>query len=117
MYALHSYSVMSGQDVLTTDFCYGYLSFSPSGVALSLPGGFGLDLLRYWDGQPIYFVCCERAGPQTGPEAGQPLGKVFWCVAVEVLDGEEEDADGEDGEDEDEALQENTEADVDDGVD
>lgn len=86
--------------MVTTDFCYGYLSFSPRGVALSLPGGFSLDLLRYWDGQPIYFVCCERAAPQPGGGRGQPLGKVFWCVAVEVLDGEEEDDDDDKDEDE-----------------
>ena len=66
------------------------MSFSPDGVQLSLPGGFSLDLMKYWDGQPIYFVCCARA-PRNEAGTGQPLGKVFWCVGIEVLKDEEDD--------------------------
>lgn len=51
------------------------------------------DMMRYWDGQPVYFVCCSRAAKDE-IETGHPL-KVFWCVAIEVLQGEEEDADAE----------------------
>ena len=84
--------------MITADFCYGYLSFSPRGVALSLPGGFSLDLLRYWDGQSIYFVCCERGLAEDEAGQGKKLGRVFWCVAIEVLEGEaEENEKGEDG--------------------
>lgn len=66
------------------------MSFSPDGVQLSLPGGFSLGLMKYWDGQPIYFVCCARA-PRNEAGTGQPLGKVFWCVGIEVLKDEEDD--------------------------
>ena len=43
--------------------------------------------MRYWDGQPVYFVCCERSADPT-TETGRPLGRVFWCIAIEVLEGE-----------------------------
>lgn len=66
------------------------MSFSPDGVQLSLPGGFSLDLMKYWDGQPIYFVCCARA-PRDGTGTDQPLGKVFWCVGIEIMKDEEND--------------------------
>ena len=52
---------------------------------LRLPGGISIDLLKYWDGQPVRFVCCERA---RGGEL--PWGKVFFCIAIE-----NEDATGE----------------------
>lgn len=64
------------------------------------------DMMRYWDGQPVYFVCCSRAAKDE-IETGHPL-KVFWCVAIEVLQGEEEedvDAEGDlDADDDDELV-------------
>ena len=73
--------------MITTDFCYGFINFSPS-LSLQLPGGFSLDLEKYWDGQPVRFVCCERKGDFV--EGGEPWGRIFWCVAIEMVnDGEE----------------------------
>jgi len=99
------------QDVITTDFCYGFLEFAPS-LRLRLPGGLGFDLARYWDGQGVRFVCCERrhvptfdhASPVHEPECSDgsaydereheggtgegedPWGRVFWCVSIEMGD-------------------------------
>ncbi|KAK0474156.1 hypothetical protein IW261DRAFT_1341775 [Armillaria novae-zelandiae] len=70
----------SDQDVITTDFCYGFLEFSPS-LALRLPGGISFDLMRYWDGQPVRFVCCERN--KDAETEGDPWGRTFWCVVIE----------------------------------
>lgn len=44
-----------------------------------MPGGISFDLKKYWDGQPVRFVCCER------PEEGVDMAdaKSFWCVAIE----------------------------------
>jgi hypothetical protein len=54
---------------------------------LRLPCGLSIDLLKYWDGQPVRFVCCERA---KGPNAAkQPWGKVLFCVAMVKEDGDE----------------------------
>ncbi|EIN08371.1 hypothetical protein PUNSTDRAFT_126442 [Punctularia strigosozonata HHB-11173 SS5] len=105
------------QDVITTDFCYGFLEFSPT-LSLRLPGGISFDLMKYWDGQPVRFVCCER-NPQYQTKKGdsrwstpsssrrgsptssgrttpdvEPWGSMFWCVAIELA----EDRDEEDGE-------------------
>lgn len=68
-------------DLLTSDFCYGFLGF-PS-LTLKLPGGVSFDCKKYWDGQPVRFVCCE-AGDGAGP------GRVFWCVAFELEEDEDE---------------------------
>jgi len=65
-------------DIITTDFCYGFLTF-PS-LSLSLPAGMSFDLTKYWDGQPVRFVCCERH-----PEGFQKA-KTFWCVVFEIVD-------------------------------
>jgi hypothetical protein len=79
--------------VITTDFCYGFLSFSPT-LSLQLPGGMSFDLMRYWDGQPVRFVCCDRKhasgensdrGEEEDDNDDVPWGKVFWCVAIELV--------------------------------
>ncbi|TFK67344.1 DUF1769-domain-containing protein [Pluteus cervinus] len=85
------------RDVITTDFCYGFLEFNPS-LALRLPGGLSFDLLKYWDGQPVRFVCCERKKASTSGSGSEtelndkaesdPWGTPFWCVAIEIVDEE-----------------------------
>jgi len=96
--------VLGPQDLITTDFCYGFLEFAPS-LRLRLPGGLGFDLARYWDGQGVRFVCCERKNasmpePVYDPEDSEkrecglgidedPWGRVFWCVSIEMSDDEE----------------------------
>ncbi|CAL1699645.1 unnamed protein product [Somion occarium] len=77
------------EDLLTTDFCYDYLEFSPEGVVLRLPVGISIDMLRYWDGQPVRFVCCERI-PKGSTRDGVPWGRVFWCVVIESAEDEHE---------------------------
>ena len=73
-------------DVVTTDFCYGFINFAPA-LSLQLPGGLSFDLMRYWDGQPVRFVCCER--PKSGARSGEaPWGRIFWCVAIEMVDSD-----------------------------
>lgn len=74
------------------DFCYGFLDFSPS-LALRLPGGVSFDLIKYWDGQPVRFVCCERKRKpdhgvlSPGGDAEDPWGRMFWCIQIELADG------------------------------
>lgn len=82
------------------DFCYGFLDFSPS-LALRLPGGVSFDLMKYWDGQPVRFVCCERKKKSDsgvlaqGSDAGDPWGKIFWCIQIELAeDNEGEELEG-----------------------
>ncbi|KAJ7668500.1 hypothetical protein DFH06DRAFT_1280375 [Mycena polygramma] len=91
--------VLGPQDLITTDFCYGFLEFAPS-LRLRLPGGLGFDLARYWDGQGVRFVCCERRAAladavdadnldsekRESPlgDNEDPWGPVFWCVSIEM---------------------------------
>lgn len=77
--------IFGPEDVITTDFCYDFLHFSPEGILLRLPGGISIDVMRYWDGQPVRFVCCERA-PKGQIVNGSPWGRVFWCVVIELAD-------------------------------
>ena len=88
------------QDIITADFCHHYLHFSPTSIVLKLPCGVALDLLRYWDCQPVRFVCCARARPGERAD-GLAWGRVFFCVALECGDGDEDEDDGDedDGED------------------
>jgi len=80
-------------DIISVDFCQGYLTFDPT-LALTLPVGFSINLERYWDGRPICYVCCER-GDGDGP------GKVIWCVAFDLVQ-EDELNEAEDQEEEEE---------------
>ncbi|GJJ14921.1 hypothetical protein Clacol_009191 [Clathrus columnatus] len=76
------------KDVITTDFCYGFLSF-PS-LALNLPGGISFDLKKYWDGQPVRFVCVERQPERSSDEeegddnsdVSEDDDRMFWCVVI-----------------------------------
>lgn len=39
-------------------------------------------MMKYWDGQPVRFVCCQRG---TGEATeGVPWGRVFWVISIEV---------------------------------
>jgi len=79
------------------DFCYGFLEFSPN-LALRLPGGVSFDLMKYWDGQPVRFVCCERKNKLENethtPSSGDPWGRMFWCVQIELAVDEDEETEG-----------------------
>lgn len=107
-------TVLGPETTITCDFAYGFLSFSPT-IALMIPGGLTFDLMRYWDGQPVRFVCCERGsgivaqksgaagteavqdasdtqtqtegeGEGQGQEEQLPWGKVLWSVCIELID-------------------------------
>lgn len=76
---------------MTTDFCYGFLSFPT--LALNLPGGISFDLKKYWDGQPVRFVCVERASEEDGvkdndedEDEDAEEERMFWCVVVEAAE-------------------------------
>jgi len=98
-------------DIVTTDFAYGFLSFPE--IRLHLPGGVSFDLMNYWDGQPVRFVCCERKREEEGDSSSASSaegasaspsrsrkgkngglkgpGEPFWVVVFEaVLDDHEE---------------------------
>ncbi|KAI0250671.1 hypothetical protein BJV78DRAFT_546765 [Lactifluus subvellereus] len=99
--------IFGPEDVFTTDFCYGFIQFTPT-LSLQLPGGISFDLMHYWDGQPVRFMCCERKrgvecegeGKEEGgaesvsvpvADSDVPWGRVLWCVAIELVPDEEQE--------------------------
>ncbi|KAI0631241.1 DUF1769-domain-containing protein [Trametes polyzona] len=85
--ALRRQEVVFGpEDVITTDFCYDFLQFSHDGISLRLPGGISIDVMKYWDGQPVRFVCCERV--RKGERSERPWGRILWCVVIEPAEGD-----------------------------
>lgn len=82
------------QDLITMDFCYGFLSFAgqSGGPRLAIPGGLSFDLGRYWDGQPVRFICCERKRESEGSDR-EPWGRAFWCVSIELEEEEDDESD------------------------
>ena len=70
------------QDLVTTDFCYDFLTFSADGIMLRLPGGLSIEMTKYWDGQPVRFVCCERLRKEERTP-DRAWGRVLWCVVIE----------------------------------
>lgn len=79
------------QDLISADFCHHFLEFGEDSIVLRLPCGISIDLLRYWDGQPIRFVCCER--PRPGHKKDEtPWGKILFCIVIEKAEEEVEKA-------------------------
>ena len=81
-YTCVEYRFWDLKDVVMIDFCYGFLEFNPT-LALRIPGGLAFDLMKYWDGQPVRFACCERERSGEGPD---PWGKILWCVSIEMAE-------------------------------
>ena len=73
------------QDLITTDFCYGFIHFTPT-LSLQLPFGVSFDLMKYWDKQPVRFVCCKRKAKDEGE--GNPWGQILWCIEIDFVDDE-----------------------------
>ncbi|OCF31969.1 hypothetical protein I317_03113 [Kwoniella heveanensis CBS 569] len=68
------------------EFCNGLLDFNTLSAQLPPPFSLSIPLLKYWDGQPVTYVCQNR------PPAGQsPVGtdtSVHFSVAFEIVDEE-----------------------------
>lgn len=94
---------LESNDIVTTDFAYGFLQFPE--IRLNLPGGISFDLMNYWDGQPVRFVCCERKrdgddtssassieseGKKSRRAALRGPGEPFWVVVFEAVMEDEE---------------------------
>lgn len=62
------------------EFSNGILDFNTLSVQLPRPFSVSFNLLKYWDGQPVTYVCRRRSDSPADP-AG-----VYWSVAFEIVD-------------------------------
>ena len=83
------------ETVVHADFCNGYLDFNTFSLkvchpasrsdsayaALQLPGGLHFSLLRYWDGQPVTYLCQSKDG-----------SRKYFYIVFEIIDHEAADA-------------------------
>lgn len=74
--------VYTPEHVLQVDFAYGYFQFPE--LTLALPGGISFDLKKYWNHQPVRFVCCERGLDGLGP------GELFFVVQFDVVEDDDD---------------------------
>ncbi|KAK8864711.1 hypothetical protein IAR55_001965 [Kwoniella newhampshirensis] len=66
------------------EFCNGLLDFNTLSATLPPPSTLQIPLLKYWDGQPVTYVCQRRPkDPKSNPVGTQ---EVFWSVAFEIVD-------------------------------
>ncbi|KAL7416809.1 hypothetical protein BDY24DRAFT_378323 [Mrakia frigida] len=93
------------EDLVTIDFVQAFLDFND--LSVSLPSvGFHVDLLKYWDGQPVTFVCRNRSGTKT-----------FFSVSFEITDAEPATKAGKNEIEKKEAEEEEEEVEISDEVD
>ncbi|KAJ3033731.1 hypothetical protein HK097_004740, partial [Rhizophlyctis rosea] len=74
---------LSSSHIYAMDFYDAYFDFGT--LTLKLPG-FSVNALRYWDGQPLRFVCRTRKG--MGKPRGEDDGTVFFTVVFELVERE-----------------------------
>ncbi|WVQ80117.1 hypothetical protein IAT38_002218 [Cryptococcus sp. DSM 104549] len=80
-------SVKLSKDVLVgMEFANGLLDFNTLSASLPPPFSLHIPLLKYWDGQPVTYVCQRR--PAAGGKASPVGEEVFWSVAFEIVDEE-----------------------------
>ncbi|KIR26386.1 hypothetical protein I309_04725 [Cryptococcus deuterogattii LA55] len=72
-----------GKDVAVgMEFANGLLDFNTLSATLPPPFSVQFPLIKYWDGQPVTYVCQRKA-----PKGQSPVGQdVFWSVAFEIVD-------------------------------
>lgn len=64
------------------EFSNGILDFNTLSVTLPRPFSLSVQLLKYWDGQPVTYVCRKRSDDPLD------LSGVYWAVAFEIIDEE-----------------------------
>ncbi|KAL1411353.1 hypothetical protein Q8F55_002304 [Vanrija albida] len=78
-------AVSLGDKAVAMEFGNGILDFNTLSVTLPRPFALSINLLKYWDGQPVTYVCRRRPGPGADPVAADG---VYWAVAFEIVDEE-----------------------------
>lgn len=81
--ASHRSSLTLTPDIeLGMEFSNGILDFNTLSVQLPKPFSASFNLLKYWDGQPVTYVCERKSDNPLDPEG------MYWSVAFEIVDEE-----------------------------
>ncbi|WWC69869.1 uncharacterized protein I206_103812 [Kwoniella pini CBS 10737] len=70
--------------IVGMEFCNGLLDFNTLSATLPSPFSLQIPLLKYWDGQPVTYVCQEKPSKDESPVGGK--NKVYWSIAFEIVD-------------------------------
>lgn len=63
------------QQLITADFFNGFLDFNDLTLHIPFSGGLKFDLKKYWDGQPVRYICKDRK-----------QDKVFFVIQFDIVD-------------------------------
>ncbi|WVW84290.1 hypothetical protein I302_106321 [Kwoniella bestiolae CBS 10118] len=66
------------------EFCNGLLDFNTLSATLPKPFTLQIPLLKYWDGQPVTYICQDKPPAGVSPVGGE--NRVRWSVAFEIVD-------------------------------
>ncbi|KAN0061460.1 hypothetical protein ACQY0O_006307 [Thecaphora frezii] len=61
--------------VVTADFFNGFIDFNDLSLHIPFSGGLSFDLKKYWDGQPVRYVCKDNKS-----------GTVFFVIQFDITD-------------------------------
>ncbi|CBQ68626.1 conserved hypothetical protein [Sporisorium reilianum SRZ2] len=61
--------------IITADFFNGFLDFNDLTLHIPFSGGLKFDLKKYWDGQPVRYICKDRKND-----------KVFFVIQFDIVD-------------------------------
>ncbi|EPQ31618.1 uncharacterized protein PFL1_00951 [Pseudozyma flocculosa PF-1] len=66
---------VTSDQVVTADFFNGFIDFNDLTLHIPFSGGLSFDLKKYWDGQPVRYVCKD-----------QKSGTVFFVIQFDITD-------------------------------
>ncbi len=61
--------------MVTADFFNGFIDFNDLTLHIPFSGGLKFDLKKYWDGQPVRYICKDRKND-----------KVFFIIQFDIED-------------------------------
>lgn len=61
--------------LVTADFFNGFIDFNDLTLHIPFSGGLKFDLKKYWDGQPVRYICKDRK-----------TDKVFFVIQFDIVD-------------------------------
>ena len=63
------------KQLITADFFNGFIDFNDLTLHIPFSGGLKFDLKKYWDGQPVRYICKDRKND-----------KVFFVIQFDIVD-------------------------------